>query len=129
MCTLFVSLYTDTQMCFQVESTNYLNPKQTIQSVWQQARDRGNQKLYTDNLLATDCWKEKKRKCWQSIVNAGVCIGYPFLMHCGIEKGENDHSVCPLFYPTMHQKRIINAKLVFAINFIHNCIFQMRDIY
>ena len=45
------------------------------------------------------------------IANTDFCIDYPLLMHCGIEKGANDHSICPLLYPTMHQKRIINAKI------------------
>ena len=41
----------------------------------------------------------QKLYCW--------FIDYPFLMHCGIEKGQIA-TVFPHFYPTVHQKGIIN---------------------
>ena len=34
------------------------------------------------------------------------------LMDCGIKKGVKTAAICPLCYPTMHQKRIINGSTI-----------------
>ena len=41
-----------------------------------------------------------------------LSIDYPFLMHCVIEKVQICCSFSPLFYPTMHQKGIINGSAI-----------------